>query len=84
MKCILNIAIKQYRQHKCFVARYGERNYRGHQFRIKEITIPDRFPSYINRNTLKSQTLKVSEILYYMKHPMNDWIDEMAAWLLHN
>ncbi|HEY9701247.1 MAG TPA: hypothetical protein V6C58_02320 [Allocoleopsis sp.] len=84
MKCILNITTKQYKQYKYFVVKYGELNSKNKQFKVQEITIPDGFPSYINHNTLKSRTSKVSEILYYIKHPINDWIDEIAAWLLHN
>ena len=82
MKCILSIAINQY---KFFNIRYGEQNDR--QFRVKEISIPQDFLyayyCFPTRN-LKAINHRNSEKLYYIKHPMNDWIEVIGRWLLQN
>lgn len=84
MRCILSITTNQY---KFFVIRYGECNWQGKQFRVRKISIPQYFSCACDFSP--TQNLKVinhrnSEKMYYIKHPMNDWIEVIGCWLLQN
>ena len=82
MKCILDITINQYNN---FVIKYGERNCKDKQFRVKKISVPASLLSYCRfTKNLKAINQRNAEKLYYIKHPINDWIEIIGCWLLQN